>query len=181
MGVPHEERITLAKELLDAAGGWPEDAQPIGIVTRPSFAQMAQAVASMWGQIGVDAVAQPMEATKRRPLLKSREFDAVFILWLADFADPANFYQLFEGEINISNSHWENADFDRIYMSALEEPDRREREYLYHAMEDLILTECPSTPIVHPQFALLVSERVEHAGFGPLGTAPVLPVRLAKN
>ena len=94
---------------------------------------------------------------------------------------PPIFHQLFEGETNVSHTYWENEEFDEKYALSLLEPDRRKREEHYLALEDIILDECPGTALVHPQYVLLVSNRVEHAGVDPLGAAPVLTVRLTPN
>jgi len=78
--------------------------------------------------------------------VEQRQAQMFMMSWVADYPDPENFLQLFYGPnetpgANRCNYH--NAEFDRLYESALRMPEGPPKHEIHAAMEKIVMEDCP--------------------------------------
>jgi cationic peptide transport system substrate-binding protein len=114
---------------------------------------MAELIQADLAQIGVRAEIVSYEWNEFRRRLDQGEHDSVLIGWVADNADPDNFFgpilscAAAQGGNNRTN--WCDPEFDQLLAQALAETVADERRQLYQAIETYALHQAPLMPIAN--------------------------------
>lgn len=147
-----------AQALLAAAGfeeGFEFDiwAMPVQRAYNPNAQKMAELIQSDLAQIGVRANIVSYEWNAFRRRLARDEHDSVLIGWIADNADPDNFFRplLSCAALNVgtNRANWCEPEFDQLLMQAISEPETDSRKKLYQEIENWIYREAPLVPIAN--------------------------------
>lgn len=154
----HSYDPTRARQLLTQAG-FPQGfsmriwAMPVQRAYNPNAQRMAELIQADLAQIGVRAEIVSYEWNEFRRRLDQGEHDTVLIGWVADNADPDNFFRPIlscaaaQGGNNRTN--WCDPDFDQLLEQALAEPVASNRRQLYQAIETYALQQAPLMPIAN--------------------------------
>ncbi|MDT8320536.1 MAG: ABC transporter substrate-binding protein, partial [Xanthomonadales bacterium] len=123
--------------------------------------RVAVAVAAMWKQ--VLGVSTQLVNEEWKVFVNNRRLGVVTQIfrggWIADYADPTSFLDLFLSENALNNSFYRNPQFDALLASAAAASDARRKELLREA-ESLIMQDMPLIPIYYYVSRHLVSPRV---------------------
>lgn len=92
--------------------------------------------------------------------------------WLADYVDPHVFFDIWQTKSENNNTHWSNADYDRLLEAALDKNTNEERYAVYHRMEKILLDDLPILPLFYYERASLVSPKVKNYRITLLDTYP---------
>ncbi|MEJ2535042.1 MAG: peptide ABC transporter substrate-binding protein, partial [Gammaproteobacteria bacterium] len=116
--------------------------------TSTQHRRMAVAVAAMWKQL-LD-VRTDLIQEEWKVFVNNRRQGVVTELfrggWIADFADPVTFLDLFRSDSELNTSFYDSADFDRLLAEAARRSGAQRMELLQQA-ETLLLRDMPVIPL----------------------------------
>ncbi len=146
---PHD--VKRARQLLAEAGypggrGFPK----IEILYNTSEAHqaIAELIQSQWKRrLGVDVglrnQAWPAYLSSRR----QGDYHVARAGWIADYADPVTFLDMFTGDSPLNQTRWDHPDYDRLLEQARQEPDEAKRMQHLEEAERILMDELPVLPI----------------------------------
>lgn len=147
-----------AKALLAQAGyedGFSFDiwAMPVQRAYNPNAQKMAELIQADLAQVGIRANIVTYEWNAFRRRLARDEHDSVLIGWIADNADPDNFFRplLSCNALNVgtNRANWCEPEFDALLSKALAENSLDVRKRLYHEIENWVYRDAPLVPIAN--------------------------------
>lgn len=154
----------LARALLAEAGylegeGFP--AVELLFNTHANHAKAATALQQMWKQtlnVNVTLVNQEWMV-----YLNSRinlTFDIARAAWLADYADPHTFLEMFTSGSGNNHTGWTDPEYDRLVALAGQTVDTEERYAYYRTAESILMEQMPIAPVYHEASINLVHPSV---------------------
>lgn len=158
--IPYD--VTKAKALLKQAGYNNEE---IVIETTQGYVandrQMAEAIASMWQAVGVNAKVEIIEVSVRAQKNKEKSFKG---LWWTDptdtLADPAGMAWRLLGPGG-AQDYWRDARWDALGKESNAILDQEKRKKNYDEMNQIFLKNFPWIPVLQPYQAYGVQNYVE--------------------
>jgi oligopeptide transport system substrate-binding protein len=161
--------LAEAKRLL-AEAGYPDgkDLPPLEIMINTSLNHrvIAEAVQQMWRQLGVTVAVNNMEMASLFAKRRALDYSVMRAEWVADFADPKSFLDVFRGGSNNNHTGWSSLAYDAALHAADRTPDPAARHALLKQAETVLLEELPIIPIYHFTTVRLVHPAVR--GWHPL-------------
>lgn len=127
-------------------------AMPVQRAYNPNAQRMAELMQADLAAVGVTAQIVSYEWNTFRQRLALGEHDSVLIGWVADHADPDNFYRplLSCAARGIANrSNYCSAELDSLLRAAISETEQAERRIIYKQIQGVIRAEVPLLPIAH--------------------------------
>lgn len=123
---------------------------------------VAQVVQENWRlNLGVEMIASNQEFKTLIEKRRAADFDIARNGWIADYADPINFLELFLSDSGNNDSHWKDPEFDSLVEAARVESDPAKRLELLHRAEDRFMSELPVVPLYFYSNPYLVAEELE--------------------
>ncbi|RUO65493.1 ABC transporter substrate-binding protein [Pseudidiomarina planktonica] len=146
-----------ARKLLADAGfpnGFMMDiwAMPVQRVYNPNAQRMAELIQADLAEIGVRANIVSYEWNTFRRRLARGEHQSVLIGWVADHADPDNFYRpiLSCAAIGSGNrANYCNPALDQLLIKAISETEQAKRRPLYDQIQNIVSQQVPVLPIAN--------------------------------
>ena len=166
--------FTAARRLLAEAGfsggkGLPEMAVQFGINVG-DITRVVEAIQETWRrELGVRITLEPSEQKTWLQYMQSHNYAIAFSAWIADFADPATFF-----EVHVTNggnnwTGWSNPAYDRLMADASRTQDPDRRFEMFQQAEALLLEEAPIVPIYFDAQTYLIHSAVKNWEPAPLG------------
>jgi oligopeptide transport system substrate-binding protein len=158
-----------ARQLL-AEAGFP-DGQGAPVVellfnTSENHKLVAEALQSMWRtELGLSVELRNME---NKTVLESRRagaYDMLRSVWIADYADPTSFLEIWRSDSGNNYTNWGNPHYDQLLDQATQTLDTAARFALLHQAEELLLNEAPVLPLY--SFTHVFVKRPEVQGWHP--------------
>ena len=111
--------------------------------------------------LGVDLQVEALEEETYFDRLLAGDFDATWLSWFADYADPENWLpQQFGTDGGFNVLGYSNPDVDELFTTAATELNQTERLALYDQAHRLIIEDQAVTPLYYPQRHYLVKPHV---------------------
>lgn len=165
-----EENAEQAQQLLKEAG-YDESHQPevtILFNTNEMHKAVAEAVQAMWKKnLSVQAELTNQEAKVYLASRTQGNYQVARASWVADYADPMTFLDVFADEDNDAQYHNE-AYLDRV-RKAKEEKDPGLRMQYMHQAEQILFDDCVLIPIYYTTQPFVVQPYVKGYHWSPLG------------
>jgi oligopeptide transport system substrate-binding protein len=154
-----------ARKLL-ADAGYPggKGLAPIQLLYNTSAAnrQVAEAIQEMWRKnLGVELELVNQEWKVYLDSQHSQNYQMERSAWIADYADPHVFLEIWETGNGNNDSLWSNAEYDRLLHDALQAKDTASRYADYQKMDAILVDECPIIPIYYYTRPYLMSTKVK--------------------
>jgi oligopeptide transport system substrate-binding protein len=139
-----------------ASAGYPSgNGAPALTITYPQsavFDLLMQVLQEMWGaNLGLKFTLNPMERrafNSWRSALKIQQYDLHLSTWGSDYLDPFNWHNfLFSSKTDYYNSHWVDAEFDRLVDLGARETDQNKRKELHQQAEGILVKSATFIPI----------------------------------
>lgn len=165
-----EENAEQAQQLLKEAG-YDESHQPevtILFNTNEMHKAVAEAVQAMWKKnLGVQVELTNQESKVYLASRTQGNYQVARASWVADYADPMTFLDVFADEDNDAQYHNE-AYLDRV-RKAKEEKDPGLRMQYMHQAEQILFDDCVLIPIYYTTQPFVVQPYVKGYHWSPLG------------
>lgn len=166
-----KEDIKEARKLLADAGypdgkGFPEIT--ITYNTSEQHRPIAEAIQAQWKEalnikVELFNLSWPAYLAARR----QGDFFITRASWVADYASPESFLEMFSSKSPLNHSGWKNKNFDNLTASAMTN-DAKVSNEKFSLAEKLIIEEAPIIPIYFYSRVLLMDERVKNWHLNPL-------------
>lgn len=122
-----------------------------------------EAIQEMWRrELGVTVTITNKEYRVYLDAQRAIDYDISRSRWVGDFNDPITFLDMFVTGGGQNQTHWGNADYDRLIAEAGREPDQEKRHALYQRAEKILLEEAPIAPVFFGTRSYLISPRVKN-------------------
>ncbi len=159
---------------LIAEAGYPEgrgfrSCEAIGF-TSDLNRKVLEALQQMWQrELGVAVALAPKEKNVWIAEERRLAYDLSLARWIADYADPVAFLELFLSDSGNNATGWADTGYDQLVRTAAAEPDPRRRNTLYREAEARLLEALPVAPLYHGAHAYLIDPSVRGWEPAPLG------------
>jgi oligopeptide transport system substrate-binding protein len=129
---------------------------------------IAEAVQEMWRrELGIDVRLANQE---QKVVLEARrvgDYEIVRSAWIADYADPESFLDIWRSDDGNNETGWSNARYDGLLERAERSASPPARDSLLRQAEQILLDEAPIIPIYHYSHVFLIRPSV-HGWFPTL-------------
>jgi oligopeptide transport system substrate-binding protein len=164
-----KEDVAQARALL-AAAGYPDGKglPPLEIMVNNSgnHRVIAEAVQQMWRRLGVQVEINNMEMSSIFAKRRALDYSVLRSEWVADFADPKSFLDVFRGGSSNNHTGWASLRYDALLHAADRAAGPAERRADMQQAEAVLLDELPIIPIYYFTTVRLVHPAVR--GWNPL-------------
>jgi oligopeptide transport system substrate-binding protein len=128
----------------------------------PLNLEIVGALQQMWKtELGVEVELNKLEWKVYLKTRREKNYDICRAGWIADYADPLTFLDLFVSGSENNSTGWANAEFDNLIARAVVVSDAAERTQLLQAAETLLLKDLPVAPVYHYVSKHLLSPQVK--------------------
>lgn len=165
----HED-AAKARQLLQEAGYTPETLPEVTILfnTNEMHKAVAEAVQAMWQKnLGVHAGLTNQESKVYLASRMEGNFQVARASWVADYADPMTFLDVFADADNDAKYH--NEDYNRLIRQAKETSDQAVRMQYMHEAEKILFDDCVIIPIYYTTQPYVAQPYVKGYHWSPLG------------
>ncbi len=156
--------LEKAKALLAQAGHPGGEGLPVFELlynSSESHKLIAEAVQEMWRRdLGVQVRLANEDLKSTEDARSTGGYDLLRSSWIADYADPSAFLDIFRGDSGNNFTGWSNREYDNILFTAERTPDPAARNALYGKAERLLLAEAPIIPLYHYTHVFLIRPSV---------------------
>ncbi len=139
---------------------------------------IAQVLQESWKrELGIEITPENQEF---RVVIENRNqgrFDLARNGWVADFADPINFLDLFLSTSGNNNTQWSDPEFDRLVEASRREADPARRLEILRRAEAYFMDQLVIIPIFHYTHPYLSAPDLEGYDLSPMGTIDVRRLR----
>ena len=147
---PASGDIDLAKEYMTKAQN-PKTKITIYANEGSPNKEVAEALQSMWKQIGIDSTIKILEWQQFLEFMgppPPKAVDVYRLGWVGDFVDDINFLELWTCDSGNNNSGFCDKEFDSLVAEAKKTPDNAARYAIYKQLEDKLTGQDGALPII---------------------------------
>lgn len=165
--------VEKAKQLLADAGypngqGIPE--LEIEYNNGQGHQDIATAIQDMLKKIGVNVKLKSVERKVQLADTTDHKYSAIARNgWIADYADPMTFLDMWTSKSGNNVAGYANADYDKLIAQAKSEGDAAKRMTLLHQAEDILIGDMPIIPLYEYTNVVCVKPYVKDVHKSPLG------------
>ncbi len=123
--------------------------------------KVLEALQQMWSrELGVTVTLAPKEKNVWIADERRLAYDLSLARWIADYADPVAFLELFLAGGGNNATGWADPEYDRLLRAAAAESDPARRNTLFREAEERLLAAAPVAPLYHGARSYLVDPAV---------------------
>ena len=131
-----------------------------------SHREVAEAVQEMWRRdLGLQLRLVNEELKSTEEARRAGTYDLLLSSWIADYAEPSAFLEMWRSDSGNNFTGWSSADYDALLFRADRTADAAGRTLLYGKAEHLLLAEAPIIPLYHYTHVFLIRPSVH--GWNP--------------
>ena len=166
------EDAAQAKKLLAASG---YNGEPVTILynTNETNKAIAESIQAMWkSALGVNVELTNQETKVFYASRENGEYQVATANWIADFADPVNFLDVFTAKDNDAQYH--NAEYNAIMKAVHKEVDPAKRAQLMHQAEKKLFDDCVIIPLYYTSQVIAVNPNLTGYYCSPMGVIDLI-------
>lgn len=162
--------FAAARRLLVEAGfpdgnGLPEMAVLVGGNNSDNTKALEVIQESWRRELGVRIRIEAVELRTWLQYMQTHNYTITYTGWVADFADPANFLDVYVTKGSNNWTGWANPDYDRLIADSARTPEPAARFEFFQEAEALLLAEAPIAPLLFKAQTYLIHPAVK--GWAP--------------
>jgi len=116
--------------------------------TMESHQAIAELIQSQWKRnLGIDVSLANQEWQSYLNSRRQGKYDVARAGWIGDYVDPNTFLELFVSDNPNNQTRWENTEYDKLVLSAQQEPDEKKRMRMFERAERILMDEMPIIPL----------------------------------
>jgi oligopeptide transport system substrate-binding protein len=169
-----------ARRLLSEAG-FPngKNLPVIKLMTVKDYLDIATFMARQWEDLGIKTSVDVMENATLREFMTKGSAPFFRASWIADYPDAESFYTVFysKNPTPPNYTHFNNATFDALYVSALSENDDAKRYAIYQKMDAVLIDEAPVVFLFYDESSRFARANFEGLSRNPMNLLPLKKVR----
>lgn len=146
--------LEKAKKLLVEAG-YPngKGIGEIKLYSNPTYSDLITNIANELANIGIVCKIENTPASFLREAMRKNEVEFFRASWIGDYPDAENYLTLFYSKNGAPPNYtfFKNAEYDKLYDSAMKETDKEKICQLYNKMEQIIIDEAPVVPLFYDE------------------------------
>ena len=147
-----EPSLAEAKRLIEevASEKYPDGFPPVQLLYNKSelHLQIAESIQQMWKKnLGIEVELVNQEWKVYLDTRNNLQYDVCRAGWVADYADPNTFLDMFITDSGNNNTGWSNQEYDDLIKRAGATASAEERMELLQQAETILLTDLPIAPI----------------------------------
>jgi len=166
--------FAAARRLLAEAGFPAGRGLPVVNILVPNDTERvrsAEVIQETWRrELGVGSTIATKEWKVHAQNQQTLDYSVAIWDWVADFADPATFLEMFLGKGGQNRTGWANPEYERLIAEASRTPDPARRFEFFQQAEALLLEEAPIAPVYFDTYAYLIHPAVKGWVPAPLVT-----------
>lgn len=166
------EDPTQAKKILASSG---YNGEPVTILynTNEMNKAIAESIQAMWKDaLGVNVELTNQETKVFYASRENGEYQVAAANWIADFADPVNFLDIFTAKDNDAQYH--NAEYNAIMKAVHKEVDPAKRAQLMHQAEKKLFDDCVIIPLYYTSQVIAVNPKLTGYYCSPTGVIDII-------
>jgi oligopeptide transport system substrate-binding protein len=123
---------------------------------------VAEAIQDMWRSgLGIEVRLATQEYASVLAARQTGGYDMVRSSWIADFADPSSFLEMWTKNGGNNNTGWSSEPYDALLRQAEQSKDASTRAEFFRQAETLLLAAAPIIPIYHNTHVYLIRPSVQ--------------------
>ena len=130
---------------------------------------IAEALQSMWAEIGVNVTLESQEWAVFLNTRKNGEYQIARNGWLNDYNDPIGMLDMWISGGGNNDAQWSNATYDSLIAQVKSTSDQALRMRLMHEMEDILFAEWVLAPIYYYVDIYMIDTSIQGFFASPLG------------
>ena len=145
------------------------------------YDSLAKILGDAWKKLGFTIETKSYSQSEYYEVIKKKGYSVAPISWIADFADPTSFLEMFRQGSSLNNTTWQNAEYENLLRLANSESDGRIRYKKLSEAEELLLHSHIVIPLSHNP-SVNVIDLYQVAGWYPnaINIHPFKFIRLKK-
>jgi oligopeptide transport system substrate-binding protein len=146
------EAKRLFEEAISELKLLPEQLSEISLLYRVSERNhlIAQTVQQQWFEaFGVRVKLESVEGKVYFDRISKQDYQLSAGSWIADFADPINFLEVFKYKTGSNNTHWENPRYIELLDQSMQAVDPQQRTELFAEAEQILMEGMPIIPVFY--------------------------------
>jgi oligopeptide transport system substrate-binding protein len=161
----YARKLLVDAGLADAGGQLDLRALELHFNTSEVHRDIAEVTSEQWrAALGIEVRLRNQEWKSFLDAQSKLDYDLSRSSWIADYADPSSFLDIWTTGHENNRTGWSNRQYDDLVAKARSERDPARRRELYLNAERILMHELPCIPIYHYVSQNLVDPRV--GGFG---------------
>ena len=170
-----------ARALLAAAGYGPRRPLSLRLSTVAERKAVGEYLQKNWADVGVRVQIDINQSAAQQELVDNGRVAFFTKSWLGDYPDAENYLALFYSP-NFSpagpdKTHYQSAEYDRLYQQAIREQDAARRTALYQAMDRLVVRDAPVLSLYYDEVIRLTQRNVRGLAPNPMNQLELERVR----
>ncbi|MBL7777129.1 MAG: ABC transporter substrate-binding protein [Chitinophagales bacterium] len=153
-----------AKQLL-AEAGFPDgkNITEIKLYTSDKYQEYALLISKQLEQVGIKVKIELLQSSLLSEMKSSGKAPFFRASLVGDYADPETYFAAFYSKhIAPPNySRFSNSQFDKLYESAVQEPNNEKRYTYYYEMEKILVEESPIVPLYYDEVMRFTQKNIE--------------------
>ncbi|ORT99170.1 Oligopeptide ABC transporter, periplasmic oligopeptide-binding protein OppA [Anaerovibrio sp. JC8] len=161
-----------ARKVLDASG-YKGEAVTILYNTNEQNKAIAESIQTMWSNaLGVNVDLTNQETKVFYDTREKGEYQVACANWIADFADPVNFLDVFTTKDNDAQYH--KPEYNALVAAAHKEVDPLKRWAILHEAEKMLFDDYVIIPLYYTTQVLVVNPKFKGYFCSPMGTIDLI-------
>lgn len=144
----------------------------IQLTTVQEYADICEYIQAELAKVGMNIEINVVPGPTMRDGKATGKFSFFRANWGADYPDAENFLSLYysknfapEGP---NYAHYENKEFDAMYLKSFQINDEKKRAELYEQMDHLMMESAPIVPLFYDQTSIFLSKKVKGFHMSPV-------------
>ncbi|MFN3918557.1 MAG: ABC transporter substrate-binding protein [Flavobacteriales bacterium] len=137
----------------------------ITLITTDEYKNLCEYIQHNLMDVGIDAKIEIVLANVQKQRLAQFQNNFFRKSWIADYADPTNFYQIFYSknfapDLGSNYTHFSDMEFDKLYEKSLIAENKEERVKIFYRMEQILMDQSPVVPLFYDETARFFRKEV---------------------
>lgn len=134
--------------------------------------KMAQTLQSQWKEVlGITVELEAVETKVYFSRISNQDYQLSIGSWIADFADPINFLDVFKTKsVGTNNTHWENTVYEQLLDQSNQTLDVTQRQALLCKAEEILISEMPVIPLFTYSLLYVKNPKLKNVTISSMGS-----------